>query len=177
MNKKYVLITLIIIVIAIGYGLFMNITGYMNGYREGIHKAYNRQYNGEYIFNNNITKYETINKSQENLQKVIKIERLAKYSAYTHTYIKHNYDCSDFSIDLWNRLYTYDINSTLAVRENGNSSHMWVMAEIDNTTWVAIEATTGNLVFKEDEPSYYNATHYFSNPKEFTQYMGCNFRG
>ena len=94
----------------------------------------------------------------------------------THTYVGRDiFVCGDMASDVWNALITKGINAKIMI---GNvekdflveePNHAWVMAEVSDGTWLALETTGGFVVYLEDNGRYYRG-HLFSNPKELRTY-------
>jgi hypothetical protein len=94
----------------------------------------------------------------------------------THIYEKHNYDCDDMTMDIWNQLKKEYINAKIGL---GNitddtdnlweSSHAWVIAEYEPDTWIALEGVGGYLVSREENPLYYTGW-FFDSPLEYKKY-------
>jgi hypothetical protein len=122
-----------------------------------------------------------------NYQIVDKINR-DYYSS--HTYSADVFDCEEMSIDLWNQLETQGIKSKICfgnVEENifisplnienlgnyiNNSNHLWVIAEVEPFKWIAVEATSGTLMWRTDSNTfYYENTTCFENPKDYKDFM------
>ena len=98
------------------------------------------------------------------------VTKLIKYYYETHTYLKDIYDCNNMSDDIWDMLKALGISSRLAI---GNvdqpisdilaSNHAWVMADIGDGNFLALETTNGLTVTRDQNPLYYTGW-YFTSP-------------
>jgi hypothetical protein len=85
----------------------------------------------------------------ENLESITaKIEQIS-LNISNHQYIKGYYDCTEFSISLWQELKKINISSYCVlgrIKENGKwYSHAWIEVIIDNQI-IPIEATGGFII-------------------------------
>ena len=117
---------------------------------------------------------------------VIKCEELAQTYYKSHIYLSNTYDCDDMACDMWNVLQAEGIDSDIVI---GNveqdiyrgdnqekivelvkrSNHAWILANIEDG-FLAIECTTGQVVYHEDNSLYYHGL-IFDNPKDFRRYL------
>ena len=124
------------------------------------------------------------------------IEKVHKINAEYHK--QHTYSsvdffvCSDMSIDVWNLIETAGINARICagnVEEDmrnrdinyfmANMDHVYVLAETEPFSYIAVETTGGYLVwgegkggFGEIENNLYYTNHFcFDNPKEFKKFL------
>ena len=109
------------------------------------------------------------------------VQDIAKDYYKTHTYSKVDFFvCSDMSIDVWNlikskgidaKIMAGNINKNLSKSEGWEyirqMDHTWVLAQINSTKWVAVEATGGFIV--KDNQSYFEGIS-FDSPKEFKEF-------
>lgn len=51
-----------------------------------------------------------------------------------------------------------------------NLTHAWVMAEVSQDSWLAIECTGGYVVYSEEDENYYNCLT-FNNPKDYRIFL------
>ena len=103
-------------------------------------------------------------------------EIVAEYHK-THTYIEDDiFVCGDMASDVWNIVRTRGIAAKIQI---GNvnadiesvlqSNHAWVLAEVSPGKWVALEATGGYVVHRNQNERYYHG-HSFSNPRQLKEY-------
>ena len=110
-------------------------------------------------------------------QKIKICEEVAQQYYETHTYIQNDvFDCDNMACDVWNILKTKGINAKIVVgnidlEEYGieDWNHAWIIAEVSPNTWLAIECTSGCVVYRWDNPRYYYG-HFFSNPKSLRDF-------
>lgn len=95
----------------------------------------------------------------------------------THTYYGSDiFVCGDMACDVWDMLKTEGINAKIYIgridKDNYNltdSNHAWVLAEVNPDKWLALETTSGNVVFSPENPRYYKGWGFFT-PKQFRNY-------
>jgi hypothetical protein len=81
----------------------------------------------------------------------------------THTYSMEDlYVCANMAMDVWNMLKAQGIDAVIqigsaekTVTNMVDSEHAWVIAEIDNGQYLALETTSGEAVTKAENPLYY----------------------
>lgn len=89
-------------------------------------------------------------------QKIKICEEVAQQYYRTHTYIQNDvFDCDNMACDVWNILKTKGINAKIVVgnidlEEYGMEdwNHAWIIAEVYPSTWLAIECTSGCVVYR-----------------------------
>jgi hypothetical protein len=116
--------------------------------------------------------------SFQTASKIEMIENILKEYRATHTYSKPDFFvCADMSIDVWNMVKSKGINAQIYVGniENPNANftefnHAWVVAELEPFTWLALETTSGRVVYKTENGNYYRG-YSFDNPNEFKRFM------
>lgn len=103
-------------------------------------------------------------------------EKIVKEYNETHIYQKHYYDCDDMTLDIWNQLKKKYINAkiglgnvTVKVENLWESSHAWIIAEIEPDIWVALDGVEGRVVHKKENPLYYYGW-FFDTPLEYKRY-------
>lgn len=87
----------------------------------------------------------------------------------THTYsMPDKYVCGDMSSDVWDMLKTRGIKAKIQVGNVDKSissiedaDHAWVLAEVGDNTWVALETTGGYLVCSNKDYCSINNPLYF----------------
>lgn len=98
----------------------------------------------------------------------------------THTYsVPDMYVCGDMSSDIWDMLKTRGINAKIQVGNIDKSidtiedaDHAWVLAEVSDDSWVALETTGGYLVCSNkdycsvDNPLYFEGWS-FNSPAAY----------
>jgi hypothetical protein len=90
-----------------------------------------------------------------------------------HTYSLEDYFiCADMAQDVWNIVETRGMRAVLVAGNTRNTTtdwkeynHAWVIVEAAPRQWVALETTGGVLVYKKDNPNYYQGT-FFAGPKD-----------
>jgi len=118
-----------------------------------------------------------INKSPEQIN-IELCEEIVKEYHRTHTYIGEDiYVCGDMAEDVWNMVVTKGMNAEIMVgnvdeviHDIKNANHAWVVAEIGNDNWLALETTGGYIVHSKDNPRYYSGWNFY-NPKDFGEYL------
>ena len=105
-----------------------------------------------------------------------KCEDIVKKYNETHIYEKHNFDCDDMTLDIWNQLKKEYINAKIGLgnvtHEADNlweASHAWVIAEYEPNQWIALEGVGGYVISKDDNPLYYTGW-FFDSPLEYKKY-------
>jgi hypothetical protein len=100
-----------------------------------------------------------------------------------HTYsMKDLFVCVDMANDVWNMVQTKGIRAKVRIGNGGpareiksvlESNHAWVMAEVSPGTWLALEATGGQVVARDEANRRYYAGvyHDFSSPKQVKSYQ------
>ena len=111
-------------------------------------------------------------------QKIELIEKIAKQYHDTHIYKDDNvFDCDNMAQDVWDMLQAQGINAELVlgnVDSNALSislddvNHVWVVAEIEPSQWLAVE-TTGGYIVTDDEN--YLRGYFFKNPKSYRDFI------
>ncbi len=106
------------------------------------------------------------------------VARVAKYYNQTHTYTATDmFVCGDMAAEIWNMLKTFDINSIMVVGSVDHSvtdilqsTHAWLLAEVEPNTYLAVECTGGYTVTQASNPLYYQGW-YYSTPETLKQYF------
>lgn len=106
------------------------------------------------------------------------VANIARYYNQTHTYTATDmFVCGDMAAEIWNMLKTFDINSLMVVGsvDTGTtnilqSTHAWLLAEVDNSQYLAVECTGGYTVPISQNALYYRGW-YYSNPETLKQYF------
>ena len=106
------------------------------------------------------------------------VERVAKYYNQTHTYTATDmFVCGDMAAEIWNMLKTFNITSLMVVGsvDQGvtnilQSTHAWLMAEVDNNQYLAVECTGGYTVPISQNGLYYRGW-YYNTPETLKQYF------
>jgi TPR repeat protein len=99
----------------------------------------------------------------------------------THTYLTNAtgdsiYVCGDMACDVWNMVISKGINARIVVgdvKEDitsvAQAKHAWVLAEISDGEWLALEATGGYVVRLNENKKYFFGCS-FSTPKEYRDF-------
>lgn len=132
------------------------------------------------------TPYVTSTPEEAEEQKNIKIcEHIAHDYHSTHLYtLDDMYVCGNMAQDVWDLLKARGINAKIVIGNNqkdlftngsiaseiNDCNHAWVLAEVLQNTWLAIECTGGYVVYKSDNCLYYHGFE-FSNPKNYQKYL------
>lgn len=132
------------------------------------------------------TPYLTSSPDEAEEQKNIKIcEQIAYNYHSTHLYtLDDMYVCGNMAQDVWDLLKARGINAKIVIGNNqkdlftngsiesaiNDCNHAWVLAEVIHNTWLAIECTSGYVVYKSDNCLYYRGFE-FSNPKNYQKYL------
>jgi hypothetical protein len=97
-----------------------------------------------------------------------------------HTYERGNRDvfvCVDMANDVWNIVRTKGFNAKIQagnldkdIDSIADANHAWVLAEVSPGTWVALETTAGEIVYREDNPRYYFG-HTFADSGAVKEYQ------
>jgi len=96
----------------------------------------------------------------------------------THLYIETGfYVCSDMAMDVWDMLKAQGIDAIIKVgnveieaKDITEANHAWVLAETTPGEYLALETTSGDAVWGEDNPLYYHGWS-FDNPKEYKRFV------
>jgi hypothetical protein len=98
----------------------------------------------------------------------------------SHTYIPEGiYQCVEMAADVWNQVQTRGIPAKVKI---GNiekvitslleANHAWVMAEVSQGQWLALETTGGAIVPHSQNPRYYESPgKVFSTPRALKEYQ------
>jgi len=116
--------------------------------------------------------------SFQTASKIETVENILREYHATHTYSEQDFFvCADMAIDVWNLVKSKGINAQIYVGniENPNANftelnHAWVVAELEPFTWLALETTSGRVVYKIENGNYYRG-YSFDNPNEFKRFM------
>lgn len=111
---------------------------------------------------------------QDTLETVINI---IEYYHDTHVYSKSDlFVCSDMSMEVWNMLRARGIDALIVVGDIETpiddillSTHAWVLAEIEENHYLALETTGGYAVYKSENTLYYEGW-YFNTPADMKSY-------
>ena len=110
-------------------------------------------------------------------EKIAIVKEIAEDYYKTHTYSKYDlFVCSDMAIDVWNLIKSKGINAKIYVGNTNKDNckgledinHAWVVAETTPFKWLAVETTTGEIIF--DNKRYYLG-YSFNSPKEFKKFI------
>jgi len=109
-------------------------------------------------------------------------ENIVKWYHETHIYTKYDFFvCSDMALDVWNMLKAQGIDALIQIGnvETGaenvtEADHAWVLAESSPGQYLALETTAGYLVWREDNPLYYQGWS-FDNPREYKRFVELIF--
>ena len=110
----------------------------------------------------------------DTLETVINI---IEYYHDTHVYSKADlFVCSDMSMEVWNMLRARGIDALIVVGDIENpiddillSTHAWVLADIGENRYLALETTGGYVVYNTENDLYYKGW-YFDSPAEMKSY-------
>jgi hypothetical protein len=111
---------------------------------------------------------------ENTLETVINI---IEYYHDTHMYSKSDlFVCSDMSMEVWNMLQARGIKALIVVGDIETliddillSTHAWVLAEIEENRYLALETTGGYVVYNSENDLYYKGW-YFKNPADMKSY-------
>jgi hypothetical protein len=95
-----------------------------------------------------------------------------------HFYVTDVYDCDNMACDVWDMLIAQNISARIAVNTISATDvyrHAWVLAEVDQEEYLALDATNGQVYFRSDNASYYHGW-YFNNPGELKNFLDLNLR-
>lgn len=109
-------------------------------------------------------------------------ENIVKWYHETHIYTKYDFFvCSDMALDVWNMLKAQRIDALIQIGnvETGaenitEADHAWVLAESSPGQYLALETTAGSLVWREDNPLYYQGWS-FDNPREYKRFVELKY--
>jgi len=109
-------------------------------------------------------------------------ENIVKWYHETHIYTKYDFFvCSDMALDVWNMLKAQRIDALIQIGnvETGaenitEADHAWVLAELSPGQYLALETTAGSLVWREDNPLYYQGWS-FDNPREYKRFVELKY--
>jgi len=103
---------------------------------------------------NSSVDFEKINESQIIYDEIIEI---AQYVSNSHTYKLHEFDCTNYSIELVGRLKEIGVEARCTAGNNwyfkDYTNHTWVSAWV-NGTRIEIEATGGYIISYEQYKTY-----------------------
>jgi hypothetical protein len=100
----------------------------------------------------------------------------------THQYITNSagtsiYVCGDMACDVWNMVYARGYNAKIVVgnvKEDITSlheaNHAWVLAELSEGNWIALETTAGILVRADQNKRYFFGCR-FATAKDFRDFQ------
>ena len=111
---------------------------------------------------------------EDTLETVINI---IEYYHDTHMYSKSDlFVCSDMSMEVWNMLRARGINALIVVGDIERqiedillSTHAWVLAEVEENKYLALETTGGYVVYNTENDLYYKGW-YFDTPADMKSY-------
>jgi hypothetical protein len=106
------------------------------------------------------------------------VTNIARYYNQTHTYTATDmFVCGDMASEIWNMLKTFGISSQLVVGSVDHnvsdilqSSHAWIIAEVEPNSYLAVECTGGYTVPMSQNALYYQGW-YYNNPETLKQYF------
>lgn len=100
------------------------------------------------------------------------VTKLVKAYYESHYYQKGVYDCNNMASDLWDMLKDLGINSVIVIGdiETGvsdilSTTHAWVLADVENGEKLALDATAGRAIIKDENALYYQGWT-FNDPAE-----------
>ncbi len=107
-------------------------------------------------------------------------ENIVKHYHETHIYSKYDFFvCSDMALDVWDMLKAQGINALIQIGnvETGTdnvseANHAWVLAEVSQGEYLALETTGGYAVW--DNSLYYKGWS-FDNPKEYKRFVELRY--
>jgi outer membrane murein-binding lipoprotein Lpp len=105
------------------------------------------------------------------------VTNIIEYYHDTHAYSKADlFVCSDMASEVWSMLKVQGINARIIVGNKDTpindiiqSDHAWLLAEIEDGQYLALETTGGYVVYEEDNPLYYQGW-YFDSPADMKSY-------
>jgi|GEM_PF-2501690 len=104
-------------------------------------------------------------------------EKIVKYYHETHIYSKYDlFVCSDMAAEVWNMLKAQGINSIIVVGNKDapivdilQSNHAWVLAQVEDGKYLALETTGGYSILASKNPLYYRGWS-FDSPADLKSY-------
>jgi FtsZ-binding cell division protein ZapB len=105
------------------------------------------------------------------------VTNIIEYYHDTHAYSAADlFVCSDMAAEVWSMLKAQGIDSLIVVGSKDTpindiilSDHAWVLAEVGEGQYLALETTGGYVVYKNENPLYYQGW-YFSSPADMKRY-------
>jgi FtsZ-binding cell division protein ZapB len=105
------------------------------------------------------------------------VTNIIEYYHDTHAYSAADlFVCSDMAAEVWSMLKAQGIDSLIVVGSKDTpindiilSDHAWVLAEVGEGQYLALETTGGYVVYKNESPLYYQGW-YFSSPADMKRY-------
>jgi hypothetical protein len=100
----------------------------------------------------------------------------------THLYLTNSagtsiYVCGDMACDVWNMVQRKGITAQIVIgniKEDithiGEANHAWVLAQIADGDWIALETTAGQLVRQAQNPRYFFGCR-FATSKDFRDFQ------
>ena len=130
-------------------------------------------------FTKNVQREQLAQQPTQTTDKIKVVEEIARDYHKSHTYSEQDlFVCADMVVDVWNLLKSRGINAKIRAGNMEKDdldlrevNHAWVIAEVEPFTWLAVETTTGEVVYKDEEDKYYGKAFDFNSPKEFKKFI------
>ena len=105
------------------------------------------------------------------------VTNIIEYYHDTHAYSKTDlFVCSDMAAEVWSMLKAQGIDARIVVGDIDIqindimfSTHAWILAEVDDGQFLALETTGGYVVYENDNDLYYRGW-YFNSPADMKSY-------
>lgn len=102
---------------------------------------------------------------------------IIEYYHDTHAYsVADLFVCSDMAAEVWSMLKAQGIDSLIVVGNKDTaindiilSDHAWLLAEVGEGQYLAVETTGGYVVYENENPLYYQGW-YFDSPADMKSY-------
>lgn len=128
--------------------------------------------------------YERFSAEEKGRADVIR-DVMAEYAAKNHYSKLSETQCKQMSEAIWFRLTSKGVPARLATGNvqlpstgaglNGylaTANHAWVMAEVSDGKWLALEATNGTVINKRKSPFHYTSAVFFDRPENVYRFDG-----
>jgi outer membrane murein-binding lipoprotein Lpp len=105
------------------------------------------------------------------------VKNIIEYYHDTHAYSAADlFVCSDMAAEVWSMLKAQGIDSLIVVGNKDTaindiilSDHAWLLAEVGEGQYLAVETTGGYVVYENENPLYYQGW-YFDSPADMKSY-------
>ena len=115
--------------------------------------------------------------SDEERERVEVLAALVSEYHKTHTYsMEDKFVCADMACDVWNMVRTKGFpariqigNISRDITSLAEANHAWVLADVSQGKWLALETTAGRVVLLQENPRYYRGWS-FESPKKYKEF-------